>query len=130
MGQQRLRMTFELGADRREQRIEHWRVVEVIGLAGELERLRIEEPHARQRWPSVTGVLDICDIGGVLHLVARVSPRHVPAFRARGGGKYEESKGHRGDEPLRCRGYRPCARSDRCGRRHMAGMRRKGLSFC
>ena len=91
--QQRLRTTFELGADRRQQRIEHRRVVEVIGLPSELEGLRIEEPHARQRWPGVAGVLDMCDVRGMLQLVTGISVRHVLALRAHGCGKHKENEG-------------------------------------
>ena len=45
MGQQRLRTAFERRPERREQRIERRRVIEVVGFAGELERVRIEQAH-------------------------------------------------------------------------------------
>ena len=42
MRQQRLRMAFERRPDRREHVIERRRVIEIVGFAGELERLRVD----------------------------------------------------------------------------------------
>ena len=69
MRQQRLRPAFEPRPERRVQVIERRRVIEIIGLASELEVLRIDQPHRCQVRPGVAGVLDVRHIGGVSHLV-------------------------------------------------------------
>ena len=62
------------------QRIVKRRMIEVIGLIGELEGPRIEQPHLLQRRPGISAVLDGGDIGGMRHFVEALGD--VLSFRA------------------------------------------------
>ena len=107
MRQQRLRPAFEPRPQRRVQVIERRRVIEIIGLASELEVLRIDQPHRFQVRPGVAGVLDVRHIGGVSHLVE--TGRNAFAFRAQRRRENEQAEDHRGDEKICRRGGGQCA---------------------
>ena len=107
MRQQRLRPAFEPRPQRGEQVIERRRVVEIIGGSGELESLRIDQPHRFQVRPGIAGVLDVRHIGGVSHLVK--TGRNAFAFRAERRRENEQAEDHRGDEKICRRGSGQCA---------------------
>ena len=107
MRQQCLRPAFEPRSQNREQVIEWRRMIEIIGVAGELEALRIDEPHRFQVGPSVAAVLDMRHIGGVGHLVE--TGRNTFAFRAQRRRENEQAKDDRGDEKICRRGGGQCA---------------------
>jgi hypothetical protein len=75
MRRQRLRMAFQLWPKGGGQRIEQRRVIEVVGLGGELKPVRIKQPQACQVRPGVAGFLDLRDIGRMGGLVEGSSRR-------------------------------------------------------
>jgi hypothetical protein len=103
MGQQCLRPALEPRPQRREQPIEQRRVIEIIGVAGELEGLRIEKPDGIQVRPGVAGVLNVRHIRGVGHLVK--TGGDALALRAQPRRENEQTEDDRGDEKIcRCGG--------------------------
>jgi hypothetical protein len=103
-------------------------VVEVVGLAGELKRVRIKKPQAFQVRPGVTGLLDVRHIGSVRGLVE--AGRHVAAGRAADAGQHEETDDGGRNQQVADRRHRPFARGSRCrGGGHMTDMRGEGLNF-
>ena len=107
MRQQRLRPALEPRPQRRMQVIEQRRVIEIIGVAGELEALRVEHPHRCQVRPGIAGVLDVRHIGDVSHLVK--TGGDALAFRAQHCRENEQAEDDRGDEKICRRGGGQCA---------------------
>ena len=105
-------MTFERGPEPRQQRIEHRRMVEIVGGAGELKCARIEQPHCLQRGRRFAGVLNLRDIGDVRQLVKTLGD--VLACRAYDRGEHEQAEDRRGDKRIAGRAGRQLARLSIC----------------
>jgi len=108
--QQRLRMAFESWPEQRQKRVIGRWVIQIIRRAGELKRLRVEQPQRRQSRRQVAGGLDLCDIGGMRDFVEAL--RHVLACCAEQRGQHKQAENDRGDEII-CRAGRGRQRAGR-----------------
>ena len=98
-------MAFKLGAERGQQCVEDRRVVEEVGLVGELKRLRVHEPHLFQHRPGLAGVLDMRDVGDMRRLVEPSG--HILACGTGDAGNDEQREDHHSDQTIGCRGAPP-----------------------
>ena len=76
MGQHRLRMALEIGAEPCHQPIIWRRVIEIVGLAGEAEARRIEHRQFRELRPRVAGMLKIGNVRCMRELIEAMV--HIP----------------------------------------------------
>jgi hypothetical protein len=83
-------MAFEFGAEPRQQRVERRRVIEIVRLVGETKARRVQHPHRFEGRPDRCVALEVCDVGGVRHLVE--ASRHILAHGTERGGDYEQAE--------------------------------------